>query len=137
MLESISTLALFTVVALFPIIVFGYAVAAVALPTAWQLDHNAISLRCVALLFIPVQIALSDINWIRFGSGIFGGYAALKLDGRYLFCPHVTIHRNGGITGLVRFTPKDLNQLAAALAPRLERDPGWRRTAWGWERVRP
>jgi hypothetical protein len=131
--ESISTSLLIIDMALASLPVVGYAVAAVVLPTRWQLDRDGITLRAASLWFQPVRIAWHDLNWIRFGSGIVG-HVALKLDGRYLFARHVTLHRHGGLTRLVRCTPSDIPRMEREVAAWLAPDPRWQRTRWGWLR---
>jgi len=121
---------------MFALVVLVYAVAALVVPTRWQVDGEGLTLRAASLLYVPVRVLWRDINWIRFGGGIVG-YVALKLDGRYLFAPHVTLHRNGGLTRLVRFTPPHMGQIENAIAERLQGAPPWQRTDWGWQKCSP
>jgi hypothetical protein len=113
-----------------------YAVVAMATPTRWQLDGTGLTLRAASLLYVPVRVAWDDLNWIRIGTSI-QGYLALKLDGRYLFEKHVTLHRNRGHTRQVRFTPADIAQIEDAIERRLRGDPRWQRTDWGWTKASP
>ncbi len=119
--------------AVFPLAILAYAVLAVVSYTGWSMDSAGLALRSTALLRLPLRLAWGEILRIQ-TAGWGGGWAALKLDGRYLFQRHVTVIRRGGITSRIRFTPRDIDVFEAALRARLAGDPQWERTQVGWER---
>lgn len=112
----------------------AYALAACLMYPVWQVDADGITVRAAALLRFPLRIPWTSLERVQtVGRG--EGLTALKLDGRYLFQAHVTLTRRGARR--VRFTPRNMGELEAAVGEVLAARPDWERTSTGWQRRTP